>query len=52
MRGVYIPNFGKISVEISVLGVLYPYCCTDGGKVWHGGVDRANFTPIGAMSHP
>jgi len=33
--GIYIPNFGKISV----LGVLYPYCCTDGSEIWHGGLD-------------
>ena len=33
---------------MSVLGVLYPYLCTDGGEIWHGRGDRssvANFTP-------
>ena len=30
-RGVYIPYFDQISVKISVLGVLYPNRCTDGG---------------------
>jgi len=35
LRGVYIPHFDQISVlKISVLGVLYPYCCTDGGEIW------------------
>jgi len=24
---------------MSVLGVLYPYRCTDGGEIWHGGGD-------------
>jgi len=32
-----IPHFDQISVKISVLGVLYPYRCTDGGEIWHGG---------------
>jgi len=32
LRGVYIPHFGEISVKNSVLGVLYPYRCTDGVK--------------------
>jgi len=48
--GVYIPHFDQISVKISVLGVLFPYCCTDGGEIWHGGGDlwfllRAKFHP-------
>jgi len=37
LRGIYIPHFGQISVKISVLGVVYPYRCTDGGEIWHGG---------------
>jgi len=37
LRGIYIPHFDQISVKISVLGVLYPYRCTDGGEIWHGG---------------
>jgi len=32
LRGIYIPHFDQISVKISVLGVLYPYHCTDGVK--------------------
>jgi len=36
LRDVNIPNFGKMSVKISVLGVLYPYRCTSGGEIWHG----------------
>jgi len=32
LQGVYIPHFGQILVQISVLGVLYPYLCTDGVK--------------------
>ena len=24
--------------------------CTDGGKIWHGGGDMPNFTPIGATT--
>jgi len=38
MRGDYIPKFGKGPVQFSVFGVLYPYCCTNGGEIWHGGV--------------
>ena len=55
MRGVYIPNFDQISVKISVLGVLYPYCCTDVGEIWHGGGDRrkTGVPPIcHATNHP
>jgi len=43
--GVYIPHFAQISVKMSVLGVLYPYCCTDGSDIWHGGGDHAKFHP-------
>jgi len=32
LRGVYIPHFDKISVKISVLGVLYSNRCTNGAK--------------------
>jgi len=58
LRGVYIPKFGPISVKFSVLGVLYPYRCTDGGEIWHGRVDlwstslRAKFHAIGATCRP
>jgi len=40
--GIYIPHFDQISVKISVLGVLYPNRCTDGGEIWHGAMP--NFT--------
>ena len=44
--GVYIPHFDEISVKISVLRVLYPCRCTDGGEISHGGGDlRAKFHP-------
>ena len=39
LRGVYIPDFGQIWVKISILGVLHPCRCTDGGEIWHGGGD-------------
>jgi len=46
MRGVYIPHFDQISVKISVLGVIYPNRCTDGGEIWHGGdLLHAKFHP-------
>jgi len=45
-----ISNFGKLSLKISVLGILYPYHCTEGSEIWHGG--GPNFTPIGAMCRP
>jgi len=35
--GVYGYIRDEISVKISVLGVLYPWRCTDGGEIWHGG---------------
>jgi len=41
MQGVYIPHFAQISVKVSVLGVLYPYHCTEGGEIWHQGGDLA-----------
>jgi len=31
--GVYIPHFDEVSAKISVLGVLYPNHCTDGGEI-------------------
>jgi len=34
MWGVYIPKFSKILIKFSVFGVLYPYRCTDGGKIF------------------
>jgi len=45
LRGIYVLNFGKFSVNISVLGVLYRYCCTDGCEISHGEVD------LGAICH-
>jgi len=39
---VYSLHFGQIWVKISVCGVLHPCRCTDGGDVWHGGVDRSS----------
>ena len=47
----YIPNFDQISVKISVLGVLYPYCCTDGGDIWHGGGDHRSPPPCQMSPH-
>jgi len=43
LRGVYIPYFDQISAKISVLGVLYPYRCTDGVKF---GVEEWTFGPF------
>jgi len=37
--GVYISDFGQIWVKISILGVLHPCRCTDGGEIFHGGGD-------------
>jgi len=31
LRSIYIPHFGQIWVKISILGVLHPCPCTDGG---------------------
>jgi len=45
LRGIYIPHFDQISLKISVLGVLYPYRCTDGGEIWHGGGDFRSSPP-------
>jgi len=47
LLGVYIPHFDQISVKISVLGVLYPNRCTDGGEILHREVTASvpNFTP-------
>ena len=60
MQGVYIPHFDQITVKISVLGVLYHYCCIDGvkfgmevGPSVHSSMQY--FTPIGnflAKFHP
>jgi len=36
LQGVYIPHFGQIWVKISILGLLHPCRCTDGGEIWHG----------------
>jgi len=51
LRGVYIPHFHEISVKILVLGVMYPYRCTDGDE---SGMEEGtsvpscmpNFTPL------
>ena len=40
LQGVYIPHFGKIWVKFSILGLLHPCRCTDGGEIWQGGGDR------------
>jgi len=54
--GVYVPHFDQILVKISVLGVLYRNCCTDGkfgteeGTI--GSLLRAKFHPIGANCRP
>jgi len=46
MWGVYIPHFDQISAKISVLGVLYPYRCTDGVKFgMEEGTFHAKFHP-------
>jgi len=37
LQGVYILHFDQISVKISVLGLVYPYRCADGGEIWHRG---------------
>jgi len=29
LRGVYVPHIDQVLVKISVLGVQYPYRCTD-----------------------
>jgi len=51
MRGVYIPHFDQFSVKISVLGVLYPYRCTDGGEIWREGGDLGS-PPLCQISLP
>ena len=45
LRGVYIPDFGQIWVKNSILGVLHPCRCTDGGEIWHGGGDLRGEKP-------
>jgi len=35
----YAPKFSKILAIFAVFGVLYHYCCTNVGKIWHGWVD-------------
>jgi len=42
LRGVHIPDFGQIGVKISILGVLHPCRCTDGGEIWLAGGDPPN----------
>ena len=43
--GVYISHFGQIWVQISIFGVLHPRGCTDGGEIWHGGVNLRSPPP-------
>jgi len=50
LRGVYIPDFGQTRVKISILGVLHPCRCTDGGEIWHGGEDLRSL--LHAKFHP
>jgi len=48
--GVYIPKFSKMLAKFLVLGVLYPYRCTDGVKF---GTAKWTFGPlIRAKCHP
>jgi len=50
LRGItYIPHFDQISVKISVLGVLYPYPCTDGVKF---GLEEGPSVDLRAKFHP
>ena len=49
--GIYIPHFDQISVKISVLGVLYPNRCTDGGEIWQGGGDLRSPPPCQISPH-
>ena len=46
LRGVYIPDFGQIWVKISILGVLRPCRCTDGGEIWQFHPHRCNVSPL------
>ena len=48
---IAIRTFAKNFSNFSVFG-RYPYRCTNGGEIWHGGVDRRNFTPTGATCRP
>jgi len=52
LRGVYIPHFGQIWVKISILGVLHPCRCTDGGEIWNGVGDRSVARSRGPISPP
>jgi len=52
LRGVYIPHFDQISAKVSVLGVLYPYRCTDGGEIFRGRGDRLRSPPPRQISPP
>jgi len=50
LRGVYVPNFGQISVRISVLGVLYLTVAPMGVKF---GTEERTFNPhLHAKFHP
>jgi len=51
LQAVCIPHYGQISVKILVLGVLYPYRCTDGGEIRHPlpcqiSPNRCNVSPL------
>jgi len=50
LRGVYIPHFGQIWVKISILGVLHPCRCTDGGEIWHGGGEKPQNRPLSKLN--
>jgi len=55
LRGVYITHFGQIWVKISILRVLHPCRCTDGGEIWHGEwrMEEGTFGPLlRAKFHP
>jgi len=41
---LYSAFWSNLSKNFS-FGVLYPYRCTDGGEIWHGGGSMPNFTP-------
>jgi len=38
-------------VADDIATVIYPYCCTHGGEIWHGGGDL-RFPPLRQISAP
>lgn len=42
---VYIPKICKILVKFSDFGVLYLYLYTNGGEIWHAGVEQWSTPP-------